>query len=195
MSVLRVLLLILIVSLLGACGVKGTYSPPRHDNNHNKYTVTLNRPYDEVWKSLIQYSASEFFAIDNYEKDSGLITLDFGASSPSEFITGGDWTFTAPNFNFAGDYVEFMEKYRNASLNGRMNIVVIPIDDSTTRVSVNARYIFTVPSNQYSPGDTFSFDTGACKTKTISNAASGTVPSRTLCPTYKAEEAILKALR
>ena len=38
------------------------------------------------------------------------------------------------------------------------------------------------------------FDTGNCATVNVSNPAMGTDSERTICPTYKAEKAILNAI-
>lgn len=41
MHIFRIPVLVIVLFLLAGCGVKGTYSPPTHGNNHDKYTITL----------------------------------------------------------------------------------------------------------------------------------------------------------
>ena len=145
---------------------------------------------------MIQYSASTFFSIDNFEKESGLLTLTFGSSNPSQFITGGHWEATAINEHFSGDYVDFIDKYYKAELLGKINIVVTSIDETKTKVTVNVKYVFiaTVYIGNKPDSDTYSFTSGNCATIAVKKPISGTPPTRTICPTYKAENAILKAI-
>jgi len=188
--------------LLSSCiSSKSIYKPPSQEILQNKYIKEFNKPYNEVWDALINYSASTFFGIDNFEKESGLLTLSFGASNPQDYITGGYWktdiVYGVNELHFEGDYVEYLSLYQNGSLVGKMNIVVKKIDDSNTRVVVNARYVFSTnatDANGRSYNNTWSFNTGGCSEIMVSNASKGTQPTRTLCPTYKAENAILSAL-
>lgn len=185
-------LLITCMFILSGC-VSANYEPPQANNAASNYTKTVNQPFDEVWNNLIQYSASTFFAIDNFEKDSGLITLTFGASNPQDFITGGHWKFSNGAINFSGDYVEYTDLYQGGRLSGKMNIVVTKVNSDTTKVTVNARYIFT--GGQPQTGiNTWSFDSGSCDSIAVRGKTTGTQATRTICPTYKAEKAVLSAL-
>lgn len=192
---------ILILGLSSCVSVKAVYKPPVQETSLNKYSKIINKTYDEVWNSLITYSASTFFGIENFEKESGLLTLSFGASNPQDYVTGGYWkTDIVYGFNelhFEGDYVEYVSLYQNGSLSGKMNIVVKRINDNSTQVIVNARYIFSsnvIDLNGRNYSNTWSFSTGDCKEVAVTNAVIGTPPTRTICPTYKAENAILSAL-
>ena len=198
MKVVNIVVSVVLALTLSSC-MTANYTKPTHKDTKEQYTLTVQKNFDTVWSQLIQYSASTFFAIDNYEKDSGLITLSFGASKPSEFITGGHWVASSQAVNFDGDYVDYMSTYNNGTLNGKMNIVVTAVSETESSVTVNARYIFTTPTkrNQYAvaPGTTWSFDTGNCNTSIVSNPSSGTGNTRTICPTYKAERAIIDAIK
>jgi len=192
---LRNLLVAVFVSsvvLLTGC-VSADYAPPTASNDTSNYTKIVKRSYDDVWDSLIQYSAGTFFAIDNFEKDSGLITLDFGSGEPERFITGGHWKFSNGTINFDGEYVEFLSRRHGGKLNGKMNIVVTKIDAETSKITVNARYIFSAGSQQ-GGYNTWTFDSGSCDVVSVTNAVPGTGSSRTICATYKAEKAILSAM-
>lgn len=185
----------LLCASLGAVALAGcasaTYEEPAHVETNKRNEVLLDKSYDAVWNSLIQYSASTFFAIKNYEKDSGLITLEFGASNPEDFVTGGYWK----NSGFEGEYVQYLSDSFNGQLNGLMNIVVAETDNQKTKVIVNARYVFTTPNTKNALGNTWVFDSGSCDRVRVHNAAMGIQDTRTLCPTYKAEETIINALK
>ena len=192
---------ILIIGLSSCVSVKAVYKPPVQDTSLNKYSKIINKTYSEVWDGLINYSASTFFGIENFEKESGLLTLSFGASSPQDYITGGYWktdiVYGIQELHFEGDYVEYISLYQNGNLSGKMNIVVKKINDNSTQVIVNARYVFSssvFDVNGRNHSNTWSFNTGGCKEVAITNATVGTPPTRTICPTYKAENAILSAL-
>ena len=177
---------LLSIILVGCTVGTATYVQPIVTSSTEQYSMVISDEFDNVWMKLIEYAGSTFFTIDNYEKDSGLVTLSFGAANPSEFITGGHWKTSISNFD--GDYVDYLTLYYNGKLTGRMNIVVLKISEEETRVNVNARYIF---SSQH---DTWAFNTGSYDTIMVTNPAAGTEPQRTLCPTHKAEEAVLNAL-
>lgn len=179
--------------VLSGC-MSASYQKPIHSVSPDKYVALIGRSYDEVWQNLIKYSANTFFSIENFEKDSGLITLTFGASEPSMFVTGGQWK-SVGNPNFEGDYVEYLARYLNGNLAGKMNIVVSKAEQNVTNVMVKARYVFTVPPSPNSASNIWTFDTGSCATKRASNPALGTDPERTICPTYQAENAIIQALK
>jgi hypothetical protein len=192
---------ILALVLVSCVSVKATYKPPVMDNSGNKYSKIINKTFDEVWDALIDYSASTFFGIENFEKESGLLTLSFGASNPQEYITGGYWktdiTYGVKELHFEGDYVEYLTRYHNGSLTGKMNIVVKNIDNSNTQVIVNARYVFSsnvTDAEGRNHRNIWSFNTGSCQEVVITHATKGTPPTRTICPTYEAENAIINAL-
>ena len=60
-AVLRYYHLVLIVVFVSGCAVTGTYTAPRHYSDPGLYTIILEKPYDQVWKDLIQHLAGTFF--------------------------------------------------------------------------------------------------------------------------------------
>lgn len=80
---------LLTVFLFAGCGVTTPdYTAPQSKASIDNTTVTLDQSYDQAWDQLIDFTSSRFFAIDNYEKDSGLMTLSF-SSEPGRFIDCG----------------------------------------------------------------------------------------------------------
>jgi hypothetical protein len=192
---------VVMLSLTSCVSVKAIYTPPIVDNSPLEYSKIINKPFDEVWDALINYSASTFFGIENFEKDSGLLTLSFGASNPQNYVTGGHWkadvVYGMNELHFDGDYVEYLSLHQNGKLTGKMNIVIKKITDSSTQVIVNARYVFSsvvIDAKGRTQSNTWSFNTGSCQEVAVTNVTKGTQPTRTICPTYKAENAILNAL-
>jgi hypothetical protein len=186
------LVLVLVGVVTWTYGCSATYRPPTPGEAALHSQVVAN-PFDVVWSNLIQYAGGTFFGIEHFEKASGLITLSFGSADPSEFVTGGYFKSTA----FEGDYVDYLARFWNGHLDGKMNIVVRDLGDGTSQVTVNARYVFSAsfPASTYVPAEnlTWSFESGRCATLEVMNRSPGTPPTRTLCPTYKAERAIISA--
>ena len=133
------------VSIFLASCVTTGYTPPTSKNSA-KNTFTINKSYDETYSSLVDVLASTFFAIDNFDKASGLITLSYSASGDvSKYIDCGNWVNENPlypNLNFDGKYEDYLVRNFNDSLNGRLNIVVKSISKNQTKLVVNSRYSF-----------------------------------------------------
>ena len=186
---------------IAGCSMSAIYKPPTGNLDQMNYSKIINKGFDDTWDALINYSAGTFFGIENFEKESGLITLTFGASNPEDYITGGYWKVDvvrgANSLHFEGDYVEYLRTYQSGELLGKMNIVVKDVDSTHSRVTVNAKYVFTAEQvletgQRYS--NTWSFSSGSCDEVTPANRTPGTPPTRTLCPTYKAEKSVLEAI-
>lgn len=174
----------------------GTYVPPDFSSQPSQYERIVNKPFDATWASLVDYASQAFFGIDNFEKASGLMTLNFGSSNPSKFIDCGRMTVKGGVNSADMPYAKYLSQRFGATLKGRMNLVVRALQPNKTKVQVNARYVFTLPANQQigTPQQVWSFDSGGKDTINIAGATRGTISTRTCRPTYVAEQAILDAV-
>lgn len=194
MSRLNVRLLALATLLTTACVPTGTYQPPSPIQvDPDSYSTAIHKPFDDVWNSLISYSAKTFFSIDNFERDSGLLTLSFGSSEPSSFIDCGQIDITyfdqqKGQQKFTGSYVDFLVIYYRGQLTGRMNIRVRSLGTESTEVTVHARYVLSAPPN------TWAFNTGGSATQRVQNPIQGTGTDRTCRPTHRAEKEIISGI-
>lgn len=112
--------------------------------------------------------------------------MQFGSGNPSEFIDCGYMNAVA--VKFSGPFIEGMEQYGSADLDGTMNIFVKPISSNVTEVRVNARYIFKAFDGAYR--QVWAFDTGGSDSKRF-----GAVQQNVIClPTNKAEQTILDGI-
>jgi len=200
----------LLLAPLSSCATtSASYVPPRLPNQQTDWSRSIQKPFDEVWEALIDHASGTFFAIDNFEKESGLLTLSFGGSRLDRFVDGGDWEYNessgmdpmtgrtvGADVEFDGNYATFLQQYRTASFTGKMNIFVRDQGGWSTEVKVRARYVVT--SSVFTGGrvatNIWSFDTGGFDTVHVSGAVKGTEPSRTLRPTHKAERSVLEAI-
>ena len=150
----------IVVSLITGCAVPAktsiNYVPPELPEQVEN-TVVLNESYDDVWSRLIGGLSTTFFVINNVEKASGLITLDFSTDSPERYVdcgvstrtyndeiytyeVAGDATF--PYDQKSGMQVAKQQVSRDTSLTGKINVHVAEVS-AGTKVTVNVRYIWT----------------------------------------------------
>lgn len=196
-------LLIITVLLLIAQGCasvqNSTYSPPISNKYANE--VVIEDTYDNTWKKLISAASQTFFAIDNFEKDSGLMTLSFSNSDIHNTIDCG--TFNGTKYT-----VHYLSPPGNNTikLNGKMNLQVQELEQNKTRIRVFARYIvdmrtrgsvYNYYTGQYQNYDyevTYSFDSNTTGSTYIQNNAPGTSNTRTCGPTGDIEKAVIKLI-
>lgn len=198
MPINRLFLAVLLMSPMGC--VSGSYTPPSQSSYSN--SIVVQQSFDETWESLISYASASFFGIENFEKESGLLTLSFGADDAEPYIDCGRFQFNAGANNFNGPYVQWAQLNNNATLDGRMNLRVRRLSSARSEVTVNARYIFSTPAMVFGTGIyaqrvppvTWSFDSGSSDTNTVPNPVAGTPNTRTCVPTGRAEREILNAL-
>lgn len=186
---MKIIFLLGIVILVGliSCVKYPEYQPPAPVTyNRDDNVRTINKSFEQTWVALVDYASSSFFAIDNFEKESGLMTLDFGSSDPAKFIDCG--TIQAVKVKYNGPFVEGVQTYDSTELVGRMNLFIKSISPNVTEIKIKARYVFTVQE----PGakQTWAFDTGGSDAKKFSG-----IQANVVCrPTNVAEEEILKGI-
>ena len=198
MKIRKILSMTIVITIVSACTVltqQGTYTPPDLSNVGN-YSETIDKNFDETWTAVIDFVSTSSFAIDNFEKDSGLITLSFGASDHSRYIDCGIFTSTGL-ITFNGKYVDYMSGVSNqgSALSGQMNISIRSVSEGKTNVRVNARYIWTAGTNLTYGRTMYTFDTGGSATVYTSNPTQGTIPTRTCVPTYTAETSVINFVK
>ncbi len=179
--------------LVGACG---DYGVPA-ESGMSEYSQALDKSYDDVWHSVIDYLSASSFAIDNSEKDAGLITFSFGQSDISSYVDCGQWTepksmWKDPESRFEGNYTDYLKQSAKGTLSGKMNISVREISENKTSVRTNAQYALTAffynPLNYLNPiRITWTFSSG-------SYDEDGYVGGTHRCqPTYFLEKSIFDA--
>lgn len=136
------------------------YSPPVEPHVEN--TKFVNRPFDQVWDSLVKQLSSDFFVINNIDKNSRLINISFSSQTPSEFVDCGTTSRSFTNARGTQNYVYktadssvftatnnqgfAFNVRRIARLEGRTNIYVAP-EGTGTNVTVNTKYVVSLTVN------------------------------------------------
>ncbi len=130
--------------------------------------ITINKTFDETWEDMIEFISTSYFGIDSFEKESGLLTLDFGADNPGRYIDCGE--INGPNYS--GPLTDAANRGGNTShiLEGRMNVFLNSVNPNVTTVRVTARYVYTMQDAQFR--QIWAFNSNTSDTKNI-NAAKG----------------------
>ena len=181
-------LTILMTSFIGGCSGEFNYTPPRSPEPVNN-TVVINQPFDAVWERAIPSLGTSFFVINNLERDSGLINVEY-SGDPEQYIDCGRLRSTVSNargervYDFplasAQEIYEVMDPGQGINLTfidrrlqllGRANIIFEEAGTAQTRVTVNARYVVertvrmqAVSGETRVSEDTLSFNSGGADT-------------------------------
>ena len=81
--------------ILSACSVK--VNQPTSQPKQQANQVTLNKNFDDTWEDMIEFISTSYFGIESFEKESGLLTLSFGAENPGRYIDCG--SIAGPFYN------------------------------------------------------------------------------------------------
>ena len=188
--------LVVILIFLSSCATNvGKYVPPNTEDTNFTNSVISNKNFDDTWTSVIDFVSGSFFNIENFEKDSGLLTLSFGSREAENFIDCGDFEASFANGEeFKGSYTEYALTNLNAVLEARMNINIRKIDNESTKIRINTNYVFKIfPGSRMQ--QSWNFVSGDYQTKNVRGRTAGTIPTRTCKSTNFAENAILNVIK
>ena len=159
--------------------------------------------FDRLWAALVDYVSSTDFKVRTYEKESGLLTLEFDATKLQDYADCGlvEFRLADGTLRRSAPYVrEFRQRLR---FDGQMNLRVRPEAPGQTSVYINARYnlIMQHPDRRGrdgrpAPDSTWTFITNQPVTTELTKDQSGsdTPVFRTCQPTYAAEQKILDGI-
>ena len=180
----------ILITIFSGCAARHTYTPPdARSARQGVDEVVIKSPFDQAWLDLISHLADSFFAIDTYEKESGLLTLSWSASAESahEYIDCGHidehYPLDTGDHGWEGPFAVWYARSKGVDLSSRMNIFVRPVDESTTSVKVRALYSF----------GPWEFSTGEAASVMVS--VRGRQEARTCQPTFAAEGFVLAGVR
>lgn len=160
-----------LVALAGCATSEFDYQGPR-GNPPTSQSLVLEKPFDETWDQLVDHVSKTFFSIDNFEKDSGLMIVNFSTQASRKYVECGTlnakWTANYQPQSFSGDYARYLGTYMGATVNGRANITLLPEGADKTRVSIAARYVLSSPASPSRPGTTWSFSTTTMDAQQVS---------------------------
>lgn len=151
--------LVLVFSALSGCATSSNSYAPPVSATQVKNSGLINQPFDAVWDQLVRELSSDFFVINNIDKNSRLINVSFSSTHPSDLIDCGRTTRSFKNlrgdqnitYDTAGSATYALTDNRgiayhvarSTKLEGRANIYVAP-DSNGTTVSINAKYVLDI---------------------------------------------------
>lgn len=155
------LVAVLVVS--GCATSTQNYTPPKVTSIVNSKHVS--QPFDATWDNLVRQLSSDFFVINNIDKNSRLINISFSSQKPSDFVDCGSSVRTFKNARGEQRY-EYLSAdsstypivfnngiganiRRTTKLEGRTNIYAAP-EGSGTIVTVNTKYVVNLQMNSTS---------------------------------------------
>jgi hypothetical protein len=132
-----------VMLLVGGCGGPAVYTPPPVPST-TEFSRDLNASYDQVWAAVTYVAGSTFFDIKNFDKGSGLMTLEYSnlRGGPGPYITCGIMTGGLPPLGVITPEQNSVLNYiaSRMSLSGRANITVRARGPRRTTVQVNSLY-------------------------------------------------------
>ena len=196
--------------IISGCAISHVNYLPPEPTKQTAATITVKKSADDIWQSAISTLGSNFFVINNLEKDSGFINVSYSAD-PEKYCDCGvyntDYSFQlTEKLTFQGaksrqDYWTVIpwpdrrcvKNRRTMALDGRINILIKDRSASECDILVNSRYQVTesiqsrIADNTLyrSDSETIVFDSG--------NA--GEFSSGTVCrPNGRLEKELLELL-
>jgi hypothetical protein len=142
---------------VAGCAGKLDFIQPTTDPRVQNSQI-IEKPRDTVWNAAVPTLGKQFFAINNLDKSSGFINLSY-TGDPESYVDCGRVVSYVKNargertYDFPGARAEQSYEVMNAHglffvhrkmmLEGRMNLVFEELDQTTTRVTANTRYVVT----------------------------------------------------
>jgi len=183
-----------------------SYTPPAsldEKSKVKKLNHTLSVGYDETWNALINAVSSDFFELQNYEKDSGLLTLNFDPDTPEDYFDCGKWTksTTTRKGEFSGPYVSWLKmseekKIKNQSpgkfmANMKINLRVQSLSNNQTRVTINTLYKIAAARSNID----FKFKATSQSTQQVGISPPSISSTRVCQSSYKLENELLDTIK
>lgn len=136
--------------LLIGCMPTGVYQPPQAPQSL-EYSREVNSNFDATWSTITNVAGATFFNIKNFDKGSGLMTLEYDniRGNVGAYINCGEFISTQaayknphPDPKSAINYMTINDLQMH--LSGSANVMARPISDSKTNVQINSQYTLTI---------------------------------------------------
>ncbi len=137
----------LIPIVAASCFPPGAYQPPPRPAS-TEFSRELNASFDQTWAAVTFVAGSTFFNIKNFDKGSGLMTLDYSnmRGGPGNYITCGTMNGgLKPMQMITSEPNSILNMLGNSlTLSGRANITVRSRGPQRTTVQINSSYDLVV---------------------------------------------------
>ncbi|HBP40286.1 MAG: hypothetical protein ACTJG4_14000 [Vreelandella alkaliphila] len=123
MKMLKLGLIVSALGFLGGCAAAGVTGLPSDTAEKN---FVFDKEFDNVWEATVEWFASNNTPIDNVDKNSGLISSNYGLNPGSGIINCGQ-----PTGNVGLLQANFED------VNANINVIVRDQGEQQTRATVN----------------------------------------------------------
>jgi hypothetical protein len=136
-------LLPLFGSVLTSCGPPGAYVPPPTPPT-SSFSRELPASFDQAWSAITNVAGATFFSIKNFDKASGLMTLDYSdLKVANAYIECGTMSGGMPLVSFPATRPNAVQNYMLISgltLAGTGNITLRAVGPKRTQIQINSLY-------------------------------------------------------
>lgn len=132
--------------VLTGCMPSGVYQPPQAPQTLD-YSREVNANFDTTWTTITNVAGATFFNIKNFDKGSGLMTLEYDniRGNIGAYISCGQFASSQaapinphPDPKSAINYMSINDIQMH--LSGRANVMARPVSDSKTSIQINSQY-------------------------------------------------------
>lgn len=159
MRKILVLASLVVLVMVGGCMISTQSSIKNPDTYPIENTRVFDSGVNKTWDAAISSLTENFFSLTNVSKDSRIITIDFSAENPAEYIDCGTTTIETDNKKYVfknaektavyelpanrGSWPGTFSMIRATSLQGKINIVFTEKASNQTAVTVTARLVLS----------------------------------------------------
>lgn len=136
--------------LVSGCMPVGVYQPPQAPQTL-EYSREINANFDSAWTTITNVAGATFFNIKNFDKGSGLMTLEYDniRGNVGAYVNCGEFASNQaasknphPNPKSVINYMSINDVEMH--LSGRANVMARPASDTKTMVQINSEYYLTI---------------------------------------------------
>jgi hypothetical protein len=126
----------LLISLIAGCSAPEYIKPTTYTVEKDRI---INKSFDVIWQSTVEWFATHNTPIKNLDKTSGLISTEYSLSmaEAAQYMDCG-----SGESNFSG-------KVELVNHTGNFNVLVKKIDENSTKVSINVFFGCTINKYRY----------------------------------------------
>lgn len=139
--------------VLTGCMPSGVYQPPQAPQTLD-YSREVNANFDTTWTTITNVAGATFFNIKNFDKGSGLMTLEYDniRGNIGAYISCGQFASSQaapinqhPDPKSAINYMSINNVQMH--LSGRANVMARPVSDGKTSIQINSQYTLVMTKN------------------------------------------------
>lgn len=133
-------------ALMTGCMPSGVYQPPQVPQTLD-YSREVNANFDTTWTTITNVAGATFFNIKNFDKGSGLMTLEYDnlRGNIGTYVNCGQFASSQaapinphPDPKSAINFMSINNVHMH--LSGRANVMARPGSDGKTSVQINSQY-------------------------------------------------------